>query len=61
MKLEYFHKKGASMLLLEWMPPVTDEGEEEVIEAEFLLTPRNGNFSERGFTECLKRAPQRGT
>jgi len=33
MKLEYFQKKGTSALVLAWMRPGADEGEEEVIEA----------------------------
>ncbi len=36
MKLEYFQKKGTSALVLAWMRPGAGEGEEEVIEAEYL-------------------------
>ena len=35
LKLEYFQKKGPSALVLAWMRPGAEEGEEEVIEAEF--------------------------
>ena len=33
MKLEYFQKKSTSVLVLAWMRPGADEGEEEAIEA----------------------------
>jgi hypothetical protein len=36
LRLEYFQKKGTSALVLAWMRPGVGEGEEEVIEAEFL-------------------------
>jgi hypothetical protein len=35
LKLEYFQKKGTSALVLAWMPPGAEEGEEEVITPEF--------------------------
>lgn len=35
LKLEYFQKKGTSALVLAWMRPGADEGEEKVIEAEY--------------------------
>jgi hypothetical protein len=35
LKLEYFQKKGTSALVLAWMRPGAQEGEEEVIEPEF--------------------------
>ena len=35
MSLEYFQKKGTSAVMLAWMRPGADEGEEEVIEAEY--------------------------
>ncbi len=36
LKLEYFQKKGTSALVLAWMRPGAQEGEEEIIEPEFL-------------------------